>query len=335
MRQGSLWLVMCVILGLGIPELSATSSAFGSFTKNNNQGVTAVSASWTSYLNAGTYPGLITCPSGVTPTSCGYARQAYGSVFSSLGPAGGTNSYGWHGFSSTTQYGTCTGTNNLCNWQAYLNSLVICTTNCPTSNTQSLGFALTGKVSLDQGTPNPVNLYRAPSNDLGGYYLSTPDSSTITIKPPSGYYFKAFDFYWGSVDPWNSIKFTDASNNTTTVYGTDLSADGFVITDTTHSSGNTANTTSATIDFTPACSGGGSCQPNWTSVTLKACSDPNGSLGGACYPAFEFDNLQFKLSTLTTGARINAPVPEPSSMMLLGTGILGISALLRRRRPRS
>jgi hypothetical protein len=319
MRRVSPWLIGCVIFGLGLSNLSATSQYFGSFTDKNSANANAVNASWSAYPVAVGTPPTTPCPTGVTGT-CGYSRQAYGSNYSSLAPSGSTTtSVGWHSYNGS-------------NAQSYLNGLVVCTTNC--TGTQHLSFSLGGNANLAEGgTGNNVKLFTEPISD-DGYYLYTPGASTITITPPSGKYFSAFDFYWGSVDTWNSIKFTDTSGNTTTVYGTDLSSSGFIISDPNHTctSFSCADVTSATIGFTPYCTTGQNpvCAPNWKSISFSACNS-----SGVCHPAFEFDNLQFKLSSNLVGAPTSSPTPEPSSMLLLGSGLGSVGVLLRRklRRP--
>jgi PEP-CTERM motif len=320
MRQLSLCLGICGILAFGSLHLAAQN---GTFTKGN------VTGSWTDYSSSGALPPGVACPGG--GASCGFAAQPYDGSYSSLAPSTGSASDGWHSYDPNMTY---PGTGS--NAQNYLNSLVICTTTCSSS---TLSFSLGGIASLNIGPfgNTPVNKFRAPTGD-SGYFLSAPGPATITISAPSGYYFNAFDFYWGSVDPWNAVTFIPSSGSAVTVYGTDVcdTASGtcFPFSDPNHTTGtSTPNTDSATIDFTPV-----SGTPTWSSVTFNACSDPAGPLGGACYPAFEFDNLQFTLTTATSSAFVPggsfAPTPEPSSMLLLGTGIAGLAILLRRKFPR-
>jgi PEP-CTERM motif len=330
MRRVSPWLIGCVIFGLGLSNLSATSQYFGSFTDKNSANANAVNASWSAYPVATGTPPTTPCPTGVTG-NCGYSRQAYGSNYSSLAPSGGITSVGWHSYSPTSLY-TCNSRAGSGAAFYMSNCLVVCTTNC--TGTQHLSFSLGSNANLTQGgTGSNVNLFREPVSD-DAYYLYTPGKSAITITPPSGQYFSAFDFYWGSVDTWNSITFTDTSGNTTTVYGTDLSSSGFIISDPNHTctSFSCADVTSATIGFTPYCTTGQNpvCAPNWKSISFSACNS-----SGVCYPAFEFDNLQFKLSSNLVGAPTYSPTPEPSSMLLLGSGLGSVGVLLRRklRRP--
>ena len=243
----------------------------------------------------------------------------------------GSSNWGWHNYDPTHGY---LGTGS--NAQNYLNTLKLCNTSSTTCSSQTNDLTLGANITLNIGTPNPVSLFRAPNNDVG-YYLSTPGSSSITLQFGPGTYINTVDFEWGSVDPWNKVTFNYASGASTVVYGNNLcggrnttvTPNGCVnITDPSHSSTNPFNSSSTEVEFTVPTG-----DSNWTSVTFTACSDPNNStLLGACYPAFEFDDLMFITTTSSTSSAFGAsPTPEPWSMLLLGTGIAGVIPRVRRK----
>jgi len=94
------------------------------------------------------------------------------------------------------------------------------------------------------------------------------------------------------------------------------------------------------IDFAALPDSNGKIDP-FTSVTFSSCNPLTSGQGGyvagltsTCASAFELDNLQFLFATCSssgcTGPTL-APVPEPSSIALLGPGIAGIFLLVRRK----
>ena len=139
-----------------------------------------------------------------------------------LNPSGTTASpwLGWHHYDASTTYScpsTCSSTNNAQNYLNY--HQVICLSTCGTTG---LTFSLAGSATLNLATDSSAHpQFREPLGEADtSYYLSTAGASSVTITFPN--YAKQFDFYWGSVDTWNSVTFTDILGNTTTFSGSDL-----------------------------------------------------------------------------------------------------------------
>jgi len=314
-------LVLLGILVLGTSNLSAVISTIsGSHTTGSVKG------SWR-LLPPGAGSGSLNsvlCPDGTT--ACGYFTQQSASGYSFLNdPNAPSGKYwGWHGYDGTSNAAT------------FMDSMVICQSGC--NSAQHFTFGLTGGASLRLGNGTTQGLpWRNPTND-NGYFLSTPGPSGITIQ--FGYtgsnnnwnqlYVKSFDFYWGSADTWNSISLTDVLGHVTTFNGSDFCSNQnnscFGFADPNHQSPppNGPDITSALIDFSALADVNGNIYP-WTSVTFSS-----------TYPAFELDNLQFVLTTYPSAGDANpgsaaTPTPEPSSLLLLGSGIAGISQLLRNK----
>ena len=195
-----------------------------------------------------------------------------------------------------------------------------------------------------------MEAWRTPSSDYG-YILSTNDGSasstggitiTGTTVKTTTQYFQRVSFYWGSVDPWNEIIFTDAANSTkVTVTGSDLKSQGVSVPCTVpaNCTPNSYNNTDVLVDFQV----GTTCYPNsppctvhsgdsWSSIQLLSC---DGAQTPTCAPAFEIDNLEYLLTTtkapVSFGLVSQSPVPEPTGLLLMSTGVIGIAGWLRRK----
>jgi len=321
-------LIALVALSLGSSGL-ATGYTTATYTNGTNSVKVTLYATSSSSVQAATTKGT-NC---ANPTGCGYALPTakVGSnaalVYWQGGtlPSGGTNPLTFTlgtgaGLHAYDQYAPCT----FCN---------------PNSFT----------------SPEP---WRSPSGDRG-YILSANDTATsplatvgIKITPTtSGAYFSALSFYWGSVDPWNTVIFTDAANSADTVYvtGSNLSSQGVSVPCTVP-----ANCTSASYNNTDVVvlfqvgllSDGKTLGDSWSSIQLLSCeaTGTSGPLTTPCSPAFEIDQLQYARTSCTSygvplgctapvtqSGETTSPTPEPTSLLLLGSGIAGIAGRLRRK----
>ena len=225
-------------------------------------------------------------------TQCGYFYTNTTNGWNSLGL------YGWHGYSGTGSA------------QSYLNGV---------TNGYGMSIQLSNASSLYTGFV--AGQHRNPSGD-NGYYISTANSTNtpgITIHFASPV--KDFAMYWGSVDMWNTVTFTDTNTNNNTHIFAGSQMPNYP---SKYWDPNGNNTTSILVHFSVP-SGG---KP-WTQITFSSCGPPS-----VCKPAFEFDNLEWVLApsnccSVTTGT--SSPIPEPSALMLLGTGFAGVVGWLRRR----
>ena len=261
----------------------------------------------------------VVCPSGVNNCGYFYIGSTTPPPYSLGGPISRTGAVqGWHGYQES-----------IADQAGYLNGLSYCSSGCTpnpgngylSGNRGAFTFALNRGAALHNGDGTQSgNPWRNPTNDAG-YFLSTPDSQgfTITFGSPSingcNGCITHLAFYWGSADPYNEITFLDSGNHVTTFRGSDFPLIGFDSLD--------ADTDSVVIEF--AMQSGGL---PWQSVTFSSPCNGTEGVGIGCIgqdrPAFEIDDLQW-----TYGA--SGPTPEPSCLLLLGSGVAGLGGLLRRR----
>ena len=288
---GLLFICSAVIVSFSTQQIHATTTTVGSVSVTYHAGLPP--GAWSSVRPPATAPA---CSSGGT-TQCGYLYTATGNGWNSL-----NSSYGWHAYGGSGA-------------QSFLNTL--------TSGT-GLAITLTAGVS-DLQNQSIFGQYYAPTND-NGYYMYTSDSAptgtpgiTFDFSSSGPGYISKFAFYWGSVDPWNTIIFTDNNGGTETVSGADLNYSTYA-----------NNTYSMVSEFEPAI---GATFLGFQKVQFLSCT--SNLLGATCQPAFEFDNIEWFIpGPSANGAgtqRTPSPVPEPAGLFLLGTGVAGIAGWLRRR----
>ena len=161
-------------------------------------------------------------------------------------------------------------------------------------DTAPSNYTITPNAGIVQG--NVSNVDAAPTNDTS-YYLSTGTSSVdINLSAAPATY---FGLYWGSIDTYNTIAFTEANGTVDTYTGTQIAA----------ADGISANgTTSAYVNFFD----NGSA---FTSVKLSSTQF-----------AFESDNHAFVAASAT---------PEPSTWILTAGGLALAGFLFRRRQVRA
>ncbi len=318
---------------LAIPYLSATTTTNGPNCSTSDAGSGTVYGCWllpkapTGAGGSAAAPLLST--SGTTNPCVNLYSLAptkdCGNYYSTLGTHAFNGTAGWHSYTPPTTGSTSASS------QTYLNGLV-------TTGTGQLTFSLASGSVLERAdgvAPTTSEPWRNPTNDYG-YFLTTNGTSnpgiTLCAGAPTGGCtggketagISEIAFYWGSVDPWNKIGFCNISGTCDYFYGTDLS--GFTAAQTTFGMG-AGNAQSYVVDFKPTCSGICVSKP-WAYITFTACDSTTTN----CHPAFELDNIEFTTSTTNfPGPGGPTAVPEPTSMLLLGSGLGSIGMLLRRR----
>lgn len=155
-----------------------------------------------------------------------------------------------------------------------------------------------GSASVVNGTQGTFAAPYGLSGRDNSNYLSVPNPiSSGSVTAILGGQYDYLGLWWGSVDSYNSISFYNGNDLVQSFTGSQ------VISPSIANGNQTAPSTNVYVNFMDL--------GKFDRFTLTSTSY-----------AFEVDNI----------AVGNAPVPEPATMLLFGTGLFGLAAVARRRK---